>query len=45
MWSDQSLEVGRGSSMDRLVDQYHGLEPDAGCYKEPVEVVDMGELR
>ena len=37
VWFDQSLEVGRGSSIDHLVCQYHRLESDAGYYREPVE--------
>ena len=49
MWFDQSLEVGRGSSINRLVCQYRRLESDAGCYREPVEVAEegghMGEFR
>ena len=39
---DQSLEVGRGSSIDRLVSQYHRLESVAGYYTEPVEVAEEG---
>ena len=42
MWFDQSLEVGRGSSINRLVCQYHRFESDAGYYREPVEVVEEG---
>ena len=42
VWFDQRLEVGRGSSIDRLVCQYHHLESDAGCYREPVEVPEEG---
>ena len=49
MWLDQRLEVDWGSSIDRLVCQYHHLESDASYYREPMEVSKegghMGEFR
>ena len=42
MWSDQRLEVGRGSSIDHLVGQYPHLVSDASEYREPVEVPEEG---
>ena len=44
------MEVGRGGSVDSLVGQYHRLEIDRSCYREPVEVAEemrghVGELR
>ena len=49
VWLDQNLEVGRGSSIDCLVCQYHRLKFDASYYREPVEVPEegghVGELR
>ena len=48
MWFDHRLEVGRGSSIARLVCQYHHFESDASYYREPMEVPEerghMGEL-
>ena len=38
----QCLEVGRGSSIDRLVCQHHHLESDASYNREPVEVPEEG---
>ena len=37
MWFEQCLEVGEGSSIDRLVGQIHHLESDTSDYREPVE--------
>ena len=42
VWSDQCLEVCKGSSVDRLVGQYHCLESDASYYMEPAEVTEKG---
>ena len=42
VWFDQRLEVGRGSSIDRLVCQYHHLKPDASYYRGPVEMAEEG---
>jgi hypothetical protein len=36
------LEVGRGSSIDCLVCQYHRFKFDASYYREPVEVPEEG---
>ena len=41
VWSDQRLEVGRGSG---LVGQSHHLESDAGYYREPMEVTEKGVM-
>ena len=38
MGSDLHLEVGWGGLVDNLVGQYHRLESDVSCYREPVEV-------
>ena len=41
--------MGRGGSVEGLVGQYHRLEFDTSCYREPVEVAEerghVGELR
>ena len=46
---DQRLEVGRGSSIDRLEGGYYRLVSDTSYYREPVEVPEergpVGELR
>ena len=42
MWSDHRFEIGRGSSIDRLVGQYKHLESDASYYREPMEVTEKG---
>ena len=44
MWFDQRLEVGRASSIDHLVCQYHHLE-SASYYRKPVKFLEEGGVK